>query len=325
MWNRLKHLQQTLVPFEQKWLSRACRAFGSRNPLEFQNALEAAGYQVIRDEDYYSPLPSRARLKAQVARWSRPSALHGVHYDVAGMKASLDELLACYLNEFLAYPGYAEVQKMGFGPGYTAVDALTLYMMLRRLKPRRYIEVGSGVSTYYCSLAAQRNADEGHPVEITCIEPFPYERLSTIPGLRVLAQKVEDVDAGIFGQLQENDVLFIDSSHILRIDGDVPFLYLDVLPTLNAGVFAHIHDIPFPYNAPYPANLWVLDRDWPMFWNEAMVLQAFLAFNRNFEICLSTPLIRHFDEEFLKQRIPIYETVEQNPNAFSSMWMRRLA
>lgn len=126
----------------------------------------------------------------------------------------LAELLACYLDEFLTYPTYAQVQEMGFGPGYTAIDALTLYMMIRHLKPQRYIEVGSGVSTYYCSLAAQRNMDEGHPLQIACIEPYPFEKLSAIPGIRVLPKEVQDADISLFQQLQENDVFFIDSSHI---------------------------------------------------------------------------------------------------------------
>ncbi len=325
LWNRLKQLQRMLVSVQRKCLALASRRFARRNPVAFQRSLEEAGYQVARDEDYYSPLPSVARLRTNVARWNRPSALHGIEYDLAAMKSALAELLARYLDEFLTYPPYSQVRQMGFGPGYTAVDALTLYMMIRHLKPQRYMEVGSGVSTYYCSLAAQRNASEGHPLQITCIEPYPFEKLSTIPGIQVLPQKVEDVDISLFQQLQENDVLFIDSSHILRVDGDVPFLYLEVLPDLNVGVVTHIHDIPYPYNFPYPPDLWIFGQEWPMFWNEPMVLQAFLAFNKNFKISLSTPLIRYFDEAFLKQSIPIYESVAQNPNTFSSIWLRRIS
>ena len=325
LWNGFKRVERSTVTIQQEWLTRACRIFGSRNPVAFQRALEAAGYQVARDQDYYSPLPSVVRLRANLERWNRPSSLHGVQYDLAGMKTALAELLDCYLNEFLTYPPYSEVCKLGFGPGYTALDALTLYMMIRKIKPRRYIEVGSGVSSYYCSLAARRNASEGHPLEMTCIEPYPYEKLTSIPGIHVLPKKVEDVDPALFQQLQENDVLFIDSSHILRIDGDVSFLFLEVLPALNPGVVAHVHDIPFPYNFPYPPNLWIFEKEWPVFWNEVMVLQAFLAFNNQFKICLSTPLIRYFDEEFLKRRIPIYESLEQNANAFSSIWLRRMS
>lgn len=325
LWNGLKGVDQKTAPFQQKWLMRACRRFGGVYPLLFQTALEEAGFQVARNEDYYSPLPSVAQLKAGRAWWNRPSSLQGLQYDLDEMKAMLSGLISCYLNEFLMYPSYPEIKQMGFGPGYTAVDALLLYMMIRRLKPRRYLEVGSGVSTYYCSLAAQRNTGEGYPLQITCIEPHPFEKLAAIQGIQVLPRKVEDLDASLFRDLQENDVLFIDSSHILRIGGDVPFLYLEVLPALNVGVVIHIHDIPYPFNFPYPPEYWIFGREWPMFWNEAMVLQAFLAFNKSFKICLSAPLIRHFDEEFLKQTVPIYEPVEQNPNTFSSIWLRRLS
>jgi hypothetical protein len=325
LWNRFKHARRILGSVRENCYARVFRRYARRNSVAFRHSLEAAGYQVARDADYYSPLPSVARLKTNVARWNRPSALRGVDYDVAAMKSTLTELLDRYLEEFLALPPYAQVQKMGFGPGYTAVDALTLYMMIRHLKPRRYIEVGSGVSTFYCSLAAQRNAGEGHPLEMTCIEPYPFDKLATIPGIRVLAQKVEDGDIALFQQLQENDVLFIDSSHILRVDGDVPFLYFEVLPILNVGVTIHVHDIPYPFNFPYPPNRWIFGQDWPMFWNEPMVLQAFLAFNKNFRISLSTPLLRHFDEQFLKQSIPIYQSVEDNPNTFSSIWLKRIS
>jgi hypothetical protein len=146
---------------------------------------------------------------------------------------------------FPEIPPYKQLQRVGFGPGYTAVDALILYMMIRHIRPKRYIEVGSGLSTYYCSLAAARNTSEGYPLAITCIEPYPFEKLRTIPNIDIMAKQVQDVEVSFFGQLQKDDVLFIDSSHVLKIDGDVPFLYLEVLPTLNVGVVVHIHDYHF--------------------------------------------------------------------------------
>jgi len=249
----------------------------------------------------------------------------GIRFDLPEMKARLVELLSRYLGEFSALPRYSEMQARGFGPGYTAVDALTLYAMIRDLKPTRYIEVGSGLSTYYCSLAAAQNEKEGRPLRITCIEPHPFPKLHEITGIEILAREVQAIDVSLFRELQPNDVLFIDSSHILKIDGDVPYLFLEVLPVLKAGVKIHIHDIPFPYNVPYPAKLWVVGQVWPMFWNEAMLLQAFLCFNDRFSIELSTPLIRHLDEEFLRSRIPIYESIEANPNTFSSLWLTRVS
>jgi hypothetical protein len=91
------------------------------------------------------------------------------------------------------------------------------------------------------------------------------------------------------------------------------------------GVAVHIHDIPYPYNSPYPPERWIFSEEWPMFWNEPMVLQAFLAFNKHFAITISTPLIRHFDEGFLKRSVPIYESIAQNTNTFSSIWLRRIS
>ena len=293
--------------------------------VNLQNSLDLAGYTVARKSDYYSPLTSVSALRSNVGRWYRPSALKGIEYDLEQMKGDLSDLLSRYLDEFREFPPYEELQREGFGPGYTAVDALTLYMMVRHLKPARYVEVGSGLSTYYCSLAAGKNASEGHPLAITCIEPNPYDKLYTIPRIRIVASEVQDADLSMFHALTANDIVFIDSSHVLKIDGDVPFLYLEVLPALKAGVAVHVHDVPFPYNIPYPPQLWIFGRPWPMLWNEAMFVQAFLCFNGRFRMTMSTPLIRHFDEGFLKDNIPIYETLDQNPNAFSSLWLKKVS
>jgi len=84
---------------------------------------------------------------------------------------------------------------------------------------------------------------------------------------------------------------------------------LEILPRLKKGCFVHVHDIHFPYNVPFPSELYVFGRKWPVFWTEAMLLQAFLCFNDSFQIVLSTPLLRHFAENFLSQNIPGYESV----------------
>ena len=223
-------------------------------PRVLGKTLGAVGYNVSRRKDYYSPLPTISHLRKNIERWYRPSELRGIKYDLDQMKDLLSTLLARYLDEFLKIPPYKELQVQGFGLGYTPVDALTLYMMVRQIKPARYIEVGSGLSTYYCSLAGNKNAEEGTPLKISCIEPYPFEKLYSIPGIEVLAKEVQDVEPEFFDQLDENDVFFIDSSHALRIDSDVPYLYLEVLPRLKRGVFIHIHDIPFPYNVPFPAE-----------------------------------------------------------------------
>lgn len=299
---------------------RALRDFPARS---LQTILDRCGYVIARKADYYSPLPSRKSMKSTMPRWSAPNALSGVQYDLPQMKATLKGLIEAYMSEFLALRPYEECLNLGFGPGYPRFDAMVLYSMLRTHKPSRYVEVGSGLSTYYASLAAERNGAEGHPMQITCIEPYPYPALSTIPGIKLMQQEVQSAPLEIFTSLGANDVLFIDSSHIVRLDGDVPFLFLDVLPVLPAGPLIHIHDIPFPYHCPYPPKFWIYDRLWPMWWNESMLLHALLCGNRELEIVLSTPLIRHTDEAFLQQLILGYKTVEQETNIYSSIWLKK--
>lgn len=289
----------------------------------FQWVMDMCGFVVARKSDYYSPLPSRKRLKPTMSRWTKPSSLLGVAYDLAGMKVTLADLVGRYHEEFMGLLPYEEALQLGFGPGYTRLDAQVLYAMLRSRKPARYVEVGSGLSTYYASLAAKKNARDGRPMQITCVEPYPFAALETIPEITLIQREAQGVGLELFTALGEDDVLFIDSSHVVRLDGDVPFLLLEVLPAMRPGPLVHIHDIPFPYHGPYPADYWIYERAWPVWWNESMLLQALLCGNKQFAVTLSTPLIRHHDEAFLKQLIPDYQTIDEEPNTFSSIWLKR--
>lgn len=282
------------------------------------------GLNVVKRADYYSTLPVLEEIERTRARWDKPSALVGVDVDLAEMTARLDRLADRWEDDFRRHAGdYSANQRQGFGPGYPAFDARTLYYLLREHKPARYLEVGSGLSTYYATLAARRNADDGSEMRITCIEPYPFPALHTLPNFQLVHGFVQDVPISRFEELEDGDVLFIDSSHALKIDSDVAYLFLEVLPRVKPGVFVHIHDVPFPYNVPYPADTWLFGERWPVYWNEAMVVQTFLAFNSAFETLLSVPLIRHADEGYLLKRFPEYVPVAEDPNPPSSLWLRR--
>lgn len=289
--------------------------------------LSAMGWNVARTADFYSPLPVRSDLRKNRRRWDRPSEMVGVGYDLEAMKELLGQIAGEYAGEYQALPAYEDIKKMGYGPGFTLVDAMTLYFMIRHLKPRRYVEIGSGFSTYYAWLAVTKNREEGSECEMTCIDPFPTGRLASLAGgPKMIASRVEEVDLGFFGELSDGDVLFIDSTHVLKVDGDVAYLYLEVLPRLPPGVVVHAHDIPFPYNTPHPAEQYVFRAKWPLYRTEAMVLQAFLSFNDSFEITLSTPMLRHICEDFLAQTLPGYTplVVEDYDTHFGSLWLRRV-
>lgn len=288
-------------------------------------ALEAAGWNVARRADYYSPLPAVRDLARTRKRWDRPSGLVGVPFDVEAMEALLADLVADHGAELAELPPYEEAKRLGYGPGFTRLDAALLYLVLRRLRPRRVIEVGSGLSTYYASRALERNREEGSPSTYTAIDPYSGDRVRGLPGVEVLSQEVQEVPPDFFRTLESGDVLFIDSTHVVRIDGDVPYLYLEVVPRLLPGVVVHSHDIHFPFNVPYPAEEYVFGAKWPMLWTEAMLLQAFLTFNEEFELLLAPPLIRHHDEPFLAEVVPDYRPVVAGDydTHFGSVWYRR--
>lgn len=284
------------------------------------------GLNVVKRADYYSTLPVLDEIEHTRARWDKPSSMTGIDVDLTEMTARLDGLADRWEDDFRRYAGdYAANQRQGFGPGYPSFDARTLYYMLREHKPARYLEVGSGLSTYYATLAARRNAEEGTRMQITCIEPYPFPALHTLPNFTLVEGFVQDVPTSRFEALEAGDVLFIDSSHALKIDSDVAYLFLEVLPRMKPGVLVHVHDVPFPYNIPFPADTWLFGERWPVYWNEAMVVQAFLAFNCAFETLLSVPLIRHADEGYLTKRFPDYVPVADDANPPSSLWLRRRA
>lgn len=285
----------------------------------------ALGLNIVKRRDYYSTLPVLDEIASTRDRWDRPSALAGVRIDVPQMTERLRDLAKRWEDEFSEHAGdYLANTRRGFGPGYPRLDARTLYYMLREHKPARYLEVGSGLSTYYASLAGTRNAADGSPLHVTCVEPYPFEALRTVPGIELVQAFVQDVPVERFAELQAGDVLFIDSSHALKIDSDVAYLFTEVLPRVAPGVWVHIHDVHFPYNTPYPADTWLFGERWPVYWNEALVVQTFLAFNDAFEVELSTPLIRHQDETALAELFDDYVSVRRDPNPPSSLWLRRV-
>jgi hypothetical protein len=262
---------------------------------------------------YYHPAFDPEKLPESL--WTNESSLRGVDLNLAPQLELLSQFR--YADELRKFPLYAE-RKGGFyyfnrmfGPG----DAEVLYSIIRHLKPLRMIEIGSGYSTLLAKAALGRNRDE-HASEHICIEPYPESWLENVEVTRLIRQRVETLDPAFFEQLEANDILFIDSSHIVRIGGDVQFEYLEVLPRLQPGVFVHAHDICLPFE--YPRS-WVRDRKW--FWTEQYLVQAFLAFNYAFEVVLSLSYLNAHYREALAYAAPVY--AEQPSNTPSSLWMRR--
>ncbi|RED51341.1 class I SAM-dependent methyltransferase [Aestuariispira insulae] len=130
---------------------------------------------------------------------------------------------------------------------FPRLDGAMAYALVRRFKPGRIIEVGSGHSTRFMARAL---ADEGLATEITAIDPAPRADIRALPGVAIINKPVQQVDLSIFDQLGAGDVLFIDSSHILMPGTDVDLLFNHVMPSLPDGVLVHIHDITLPDDYP---------------------------------------------------------------------------
>lgn len=190
--------------------------------------------------------------------------------------------------------------------------------MIRHFKPRRIIEIGSGTSTGVSAMTIQKNHQEtGIEASLIAIEQHPEQQLiDGFPGLSELRQiPVQDVPLAEFERLGENDILFIDSSHMLKTGSDVQYEFLEIIPRLRKGVVVHVHDIFFPYD--YPR---FFPMEWSMFWNEAYLLQAFLAFNPAFEVLWSSSYLHHYHPSALQQAFSRHDPQKAIP---SSLWMQR--
>jgi predicted O-methyltransferase YrrM len=201
-------------------------------------------------------------------------------------------------------------QNPHFGPG----DATVLYCMLRHVRPRRVIEVGSGFSSACLLDTIERDLNQ--KVRCIFIEPHPqllYSLLKADDARRivVIPKPVQDVTLATFDQLQANDILFIDSTHVLKTGSDVVFELFNVLPRLRAGVIVHIHDIFYPFE--YPR--WVINRNYS--WNEIYAVRAFLMNNPKFEILFFIDYFTKFARNLVERDAP-----RMLPSPSGGLWLR---
>lgn len=225
---------------------------------------------------FYSPLPD---INAIVQRANRP--ILGININ----EGRQIQLLKAFSNFYprLPFPDGCKGRTRYWFNGnewYSYGDAIILFCMINYLRPKQFIEVGSG----YSSIVTLDTCEMlGGQTEITLIEPYPNLLLNLLserddPSKLLLSKAVQDVDLSIFEKLRENDILFIDSSHNIKFNSDVLFIITEVLPRLKPGVNIHFHDIFWPFE--YPLE-WLRKG---LAWNEAYFLRAFLTNNENYEI-----------------------------------------
>jgi Methyltransferase domain len=262
----------------------------------------------ILPRHFYSEIPDFRELRKSET-WKAPRSMYGVRGVDVDRQLSFvhdcitDPMRAIVLQEDIYNTACEENGATGFGQ----VEAEFLFCFAARHRPQKIIQVGAGVSTAVL-LHAARTFD--YRPAITCIDPYPtqYLRKSSESGqITLIPKKCQDVDLSVFSELGPGDLLFVDSTHTVKPGSEVNMLILEVLPRLSPGCHAHFHDIYFPYD--YPCALFTI----PFFWNESVLLHAFLTGNARYSISASLSILHHAKPRELQMLLPNYrpEVMEQ--------------
>lgn len=271
--------------------------------------------------NFYSPIPDIEDLTKRKI-WDTKSKMIGIDLREDAQIHLLKILGEQYGNECnwprLPSQSMTEfyTENNSFGGGCAAIT----HSIIRHFKPERVVEIGSGMSSLIIGKAIklngfETNSEYGH----TVIDPYPSDFiLSLNDNLRFIEKRVEFLDPSPFECLKENDILFIDSGHTVRIGGDVNFLYLEVIPRLAPGVIVHMHDIRLPYE--YSERL-SKNASFRHFWTEQYLLQSFLCFNSDFEILLACNFLMVDHKSVFLKSFPNC-SLGEHPSSF---WIRRKA
>jgi predicted O-methyltransferase YrrM len=271
-------------------------------------------------DHYFSPVPNTRRLALRRFRlrvWPpEPHPTPGIEWRGDAQLALCKTFAEQEPLAFPPEPTGDEQEYFRSNQLYPALDAWILQALLRDLRPRRLIEVGAG----YSSLVAARVNREllDGRMRFTSIDPHPAPFVrDLVPGLSDLrAEEVQDSPLSLFAELDAGDVLFVDTSHTVKTDGEVPWIYNQILPALRPGVVVHLHDVFLPGD--YPQD-WVLEG---RAWNELYLVRAFLVFNAGFEILFGAQWMMQNHWDALAEAFP--DLTRDESRLASSLWIRRV-
>lgn len=206
-------------------------------------------------------------------------------------------------------------------------DGFILFCFLKKFRPKKVIEIGSGHSSALM-LDAEKHLFDGN-LELTFIDPNPNDRLDQYIShsddsqkAKVVTKEVQEVDVDFFKTLDENDILFIDSSHVAKAGSDLNYILFDILPVLRPGVIIHFHDIFYPFEYP---EFWLTKWIKGFGWNEIYMLRAFLSHNERYEILFFNDYLEKTEELFYEENLSICLKRNHTNSCGQSLWLRRTA
>ena len=292
------------------------RVFHDRNRLssecdQFNQAL------FVPPGHFYSPIPSVDEIKKDEAKIFETvtRCIAGIDLHEVEQFNLLDQFVAYYDEMPFSSKKGGQLRYYFDNPAYSYSDAILLYCMIRFLKPKRIVEVGSGFSS--CVMLDTNELFFNNTIQTTFIEPYPELLRSLVKQMdqmriQMIPHRLQDVDLEIFRMLDANDILFIDSTHICKTNSDVNRVLFEILPHLVPGVHIHFHDIFWPFE--YPKK-WVYEG---RAWNEVYMLRAFLQYNETFRVVLMNTFMEHFHAAFFREQMPL---CLKDPGG--SVWIRK--
>ena len=282
------------------------------------------GYTIVADH-YSQPIPNDREL---LIYHSKERPLSSIEWKLNHQIEFVSEILRKYCDEsndksIISSFGYVE-EKLFFMSG----DAEFLYSIVRHMKPRKIVEIGAGGSTQIIASALRMNFSvNAKRTRFISVEPYPKHFLKYLEDscnsfmeFYLVKKPVQLVDLSIFESLEENDILFVDSSHVFKQGSDVEVEFKKIYPILKKGVIVHLHDIFFPFDYPIEWNM-----KGYRFWNEQYFLEVFLQFNNKFEVLASLSMVAYHDNSIFLDTIKAYHQIcnpgyrQMNPSSF---WMK---
>lgn len=272
---------------------------------------------------FYSPVPNLTEIERDINKIYIDKELSDIDLNTEYQIKLLEKFKTYYPS----YPyNSANINGRSYrykkeGAWYRFSDSVFLYCMMRSFNPKKIIEVGSGHSS-----SIMLDINElffNNKIFHIFIEPYPEDRLIKILSEsdkianNIIKDKVQAVKLEVFQVLDENDILFIDSTHVSKIGSDVNYLLFEVIPALKPGVLIHFHDIFYPFELP---QHWIMKKKW--FWNENYLLHAFLMNNKQYEIVAFNSYLQKIIPEWFMKEMPECLTGFEDTG---SIWIRKLA
>jgi len=288
-----------------------------REALRLERDALKEGFQYVPPGHFFSPIPSIKDIK------NKEELIFGnVSKYFLGIDLNEEEQLE-YFQEFKLYykdlpfreAKVADLRYYYENPAYAYSDGIILYCMIRKAKPKQIIEVGSGYSS--CVMMDTNEIFFGDDIKITFIEPYPNLLFSLMKQkdkrkYETIPSNLQEIDLEKFDLLKENDILFIDSTHVSKINSDVNYIFFEILPKLNKGVHIHFHDIFYPFE--YPKE-WIYEG---RAWNEIYLLRAFLQYNNSFKITFFNTFLEYFHKDKFEKDMPLCLR-----NIGGSLWIKK--